>query len=41
MVAQHYMHTSEMKKRGFIKNKVVERLVMASVHKATSIPLTM
>ncbi len=41
MVARHYMHTSEMKERGFIKNKVVERLVKASVDKGTLIPLTM
>lgn len=26
-IAYHYMHTSKMKKRGFIKNKVVKRIV--------------
>jgi hypothetical protein len=35
------MHTSKMKKRGFIKNKVVEQLVKASVDKVELIPLTM
>jgi hypothetical protein len=36
-VARHYMHTAEMKKCGFIKNKVVERIVKISVEKATLI----
>ncbi len=36
----HYMHTLEMKKRGFIKNKVMEAIVTWSVEKATFIPLT-
>ncbi len=39
-IAWHYMHTSEMKKRGFIKNKVVECIVKTSVNKATLIPFT-
>jgi len=26
-VAQHYMHTFEMKKKGFIKNKVAELIL--------------
>lgn len=33
------MHTSEMKKTCFIKNKVVDRIVKTSVDKATLIPL--
>ncbi len=36
-VVRHYMHTAEMKKREFIKNKVVERIVKTSVEKATLI----
>jgi hypothetical protein len=40
MVAKHYMHTIEMKKHGFIRNKVVERIVKMSVEKATLIPHT-
>jgi hypothetical protein len=36
-VARHYMHTTEMKKCGFIKNKVMERIVKMSVEKATLI----
>jgi hypothetical protein len=32
------MHTVEMKKHGFIRNKVVERIVKTSVEKATLIP---
>ncbi len=39
-IAKHYMHTTEMKKRRFIKNKVVERIVKMSVEKATLIPHT-
>jgi hypothetical protein len=39
-VAKHYMHTTEMKKRGFLKNKVVEHIVKVSVEKATLIPHT-
>jgi hypothetical protein len=34
------MHTAEMKKCGFIKNKVVEHIVKASIEKATLIPHT-
>jgi hypothetical protein len=33
------MHTYEMNKRGFIKNKVVECLVKMNAKKATLIPL--
>ncbi len=39
MVARHYMHTSEMKKQGFIKN-IVECIVKTNVEKATLIPHT-
>jgi len=34
------MHTLEMKKKGFIKNKVMEAIITRSVEKATLIPLT-
>jgi hypothetical protein len=34
------MHTLEMKKRGFIKIKVMEAIITQSVEKATLIPLT-
>ncbi len=35
------MHTSKMKKKGFIKNKVVEHIVKTNVENATIlIPLT-
>jgi hypothetical protein len=34
------MHTTEMKKCEFIRNKVVERIVKTSVKKATLIPHT-
>jgi len=34
------MHTLEMKKRGFIKNKVMEAIITQSVEKATLIPLS-
>jgi hypothetical protein len=34
------MHTLEMKKKGFIKNKVMEAIITQSVEKATLIPLT-
>jgi len=34
------MHTLEMKKRGFIKNKVMEAIITQSVEKAALIPLT-
>jgi hypothetical protein len=40
MIARHYMHTTKMKKRGFIKNKVVEHIVKTSIEKATLIPHT-
>jgi hypothetical protein len=39
-VTRNYMHTIEMKKRRFIKNKVVERIMKMSVEKATLIPHT-
>jgi hypothetical protein len=39
-IAMHYMHTTEMKKHGFIRNKVVERIVKTNVEKATLIPHT-
>jgi hypothetical protein len=35
MVTRHYMHTTKMKKCGFIRNKVVEHIVKTSVEKAT------
>jgi hypothetical protein len=34
------MHTLEMKKKGFIKNKVMEAIITRNVEKATLIPLT-
>jgi hypothetical protein len=34
------MHTLEMKKRGFIKNKVVEAIVTRNVEKTAYIPFT-
>jgi hypothetical protein len=34
------MHTLEMKKRGFMKNKVTEAIVTRSVEKTTLIPFT-
>jgi hypothetical protein len=36
-VTKHYMHMIEMKKHGFIKNKVVEHIVKVNVEKATLI----
>jgi hypothetical protein len=39
-IARHYMHTLEMKKKGFIKNKVMEAIITRSVEKATLIPFT-
>ncbi len=36
----HYMHTLKMKKKGFIKNKVMEAIITQSVEKAAHIPLT-
>ncbi len=38
-IAHHYIHTLEMKKKGFITNKVVEAIVTQSVENATLIPL--
>ncbi len=40
MVTRHYMHIAKMKKRRFIKNKVVEHIVKTSVENATLIPHT-
>jgi hypothetical protein len=34
------MHTLEMKKKGFIKNKVMDAIITQSVEKAALIPLT-
>jgi hypothetical protein len=34
------MHTLKMKKKGFIKNKVMEAIITQSMQKATLIPLT-
>jgi hypothetical protein len=39
-IARHYMHTLEMKKKGFIKNKVIEAIITRSVEKTAFIPLT-
>jgi hypothetical protein len=39
-IARHYMHTLEMKKKGFIKNKVLEAIITRSVQKAAFIPFT-
>jgi hypothetical protein len=39
-VAWHYMHQAEMKRQGFIKNKIMAWLVVASVDKANRIPHT-
>jgi hypothetical protein len=39
-IARHYMHTLEMKKKGFIKKKVMKAIITQSVEKATLIPLT-
>jgi hypothetical protein len=38
-IAHHYMLTMEMRKRGLIKNKIVEAIVRKSVEKATLILL--
>jgi hypothetical protein len=38
--ARHYMHTLEMKKKGFIKNKVMDTIITQSVEKVALIPLT-
>ncbi len=32
-IAHHYMHTLEMKKKGFIKNKVMEAIITRNVEK--------
>jgi hypothetical protein len=34
------MHTLEMKKKGFIKNKVMEAIITQSVEKVALIPLS-
>jgi len=34
------MHTLEMKKRGFIRNKVMEAIITRSVEKVAFIPLS-
>jgi hypothetical protein len=40
-IACHYMHTLEMKKKGFIKNKVMEAIIITqNVEKITLIPFT-
>ncbi len=39
-IACHYLHTLEMKKKGFIKNKVVEAIVTWTMEKATLLPFT-
>jgi hypothetical protein len=39
-VVRHHMHTAEMKKCGFIINKVMECIVKMSIEKATLIPHT-
>ncbi len=39
-IARHYMHTLEMKKKGFINNKVMEAIITRSVEKVALIPLT-
>jgi hypothetical protein len=39
-IAWHYMHTLEMKKKGFIKNKVMEAIITRSVEKTTFFPFT-
>jgi hypothetical protein len=39
-IARHYMDALEMKKLGFIKNKVVEAIITWSVEKTAFIPFT-
>ncbi len=39
-IAHHYMHTLKMKKKSFIKNKVMEAIITQSVEKVAFIPLT-
>jgi len=38
IVAQHYMYQAKMKRQGFIKNKVMAQLVVASANKTSWIP---
>jgi hypothetical protein len=40
IISHHYMQTMEMRKKGLIKNKIVEAIVRKSVEKATLILLT-
>jgi hypothetical protein len=40
IIAHHYMHILEMKKKSFIKNKVVEAIVAQNVENASLIPFT-
>jgi hypothetical protein len=39
-IARHYMHTLEMKKKKFHKNKVMEAIITWSVENASLIPFT-
>jgi hypothetical protein len=39
-IARHYMHTLEMKKKAFIKNKVMEVIITRNVKKAALIVVT-
>ncbi len=39
-IAHHCMHTLEILKKGFIKNKVMETIITQSVEKAAFIPFT-
>jgi len=39
-IACHYMHTLEMKKKGFIENKVMEAIITWNVEKVALIPFT-
>jgi len=39
-IAHHYVHMLEMKKKSFIKNKVMEAIVIWSVEKGALIPFT-
>jgi hypothetical protein len=39
-VVRHYMHIVEMKKRKFIRNKVIEHIVKTNIEKATLMPHT-
>jgi hypothetical protein len=40
IIAHHYIHTLEILKKGFIKNKVMEAIITQSVEKAALVPLT-